>query len=137
MANLSPTQQIETLQKHFNNYAETLFIFMESILQNNTLKLIKPFISQLVKENSNKIIDNFILTVFQYEEKILAGDDDFFLKQDFSELNLDNQQVMQVFEFKSIWTSLIPDNQKTIKEYMQLLCKIARKYFNIKYDNKN
>ena len=137
MANLSMDNQILALQKHFNTYAETLFMFMETTLQNNTLSMIKPIFSFLVKENSCKIIDNFILTAFQYEEKILAGDDAFFLHQDYNELQLDNSQVMQVFEFKTIWTKLSDENKKTIKEYMQLLCKIARKYFNLKYDNKN
>ena len=42
----------------------------------------------------------------------------------------------KIFEFKSIWGSLTQENKNMIKSYMQLLCSIARAYFNLIYDNK-
>ena len=125
-------QNILTLTKHFNTYAGTLFSFLENIMQNATLKLVRPIINQLINDNSSKIIDMFILSVFQYEEQILAGNDDFFLNQDFGEGKLDNSELMQVFEFKNIWKTLTEENRTNIKSYMQILCKISRKYFDLK-----
>jgi hypothetical protein len=125
-------QNIIALTKHFNTYAGTLFAFLENIMQNATLKLVRPIINQLINDNSNKIIDMFILSVFQYEEQILAGDDNFFLNQDFGNGKLDSSELMQVFEFKNIWKTLTEENRTNIKSYMQILCKIARRYFNLK-----
>lgn len=130
-------QQLDILKKNFNNYSVTLSVFIANIVPRSSFNIYKSNIEQFAEQNSNKIIDTFILSVLKYEEQIMNGDEKFFLKKNYDEeLNNENEYIMKVFEFKSVWKSLNEQNKFVVIQYMKLLCRIARKYFNLIYDNK-
>jgi len=138
MSQYSLEEQLEILKKNFNSYSVTLSSFLAEIAPRSSFRLYKPVIEQLVNENSNKIIDTFVLTALKYEDKIMQEDDNFFMGKNYdNELEFDNEKIGKVFEFKSIWESLSDPNKSVIKSYMKLLCRIARKYYNLIYDNRN
>lgn len=130
MIHNSLQKKVEILKKHFNNYCLILSSCLENI--NHSFKIYKSFIEELVNNNSNKLLDTFIISVLKYEEYIMNGDDDFFLGNNYDDYK-DNR--IKVFEFKSIWTSLSEENKNVIKSYMKILCQIARKYFDLLYEN--
>jgi hypothetical protein len=137
MANYSVKDQLEILKKNFNDYSLVLINFLAIVVPKSPFRLYKLYIEQLANERSNKIIDMFILSVLKYEDKILEGDEEFFLCKNYDgELNNDKNRILKAFEFKSIWKSVNDQNRSAIKSYMVLLCKIARKYFNLVYDGK-
>ena len=144
MSKHSSQQQIEILKKNFNNYSVTLSTFLANLLPDSSFKIYKPFIEELANENSNKLIDTFVLSILKYEKYIMEEDENFFLgKKNYDDdLRNDNgvatnqDYKMKVFEFKSIWALLNEENKSIIKSYMKLLCRIARKYFDIVCENK-
>lgn len=138
MSTYSLEEQLEILKKNFNNYSVILSVFLVNIAPNSSFRIYKPYIEHLASENSNKIIDTFILSVLKYENEIMNENESFFIGNSFdNDLDYDDEKRLKVFEFKSIWTSLSDENKDVIKSYMKLLCRIARKYFNLVYDNRN
>lgn len=137
MYQYSLQEELEILKINFNNYTVILSVFLANIAPDSSFRIYKPYIEQFANENSNKIIDTFILSALKYEEEIINGNEGFFLGKNYdSELDNDNEKIIKVFEFKSIWKSLNDQNKAVIKSYMKLLYRIARKYFNLIYDNK-
>lgn len=133
--NYSLEEQLDILKKNFNNYSLTLSVILADVNPCSSFGIYKSVIERLVNINSSKMIDTFILSALKYEDKIMEGDDDFFLKKDYgNELGEDKNNIIKVFEFKSIWDTLCDQNKDIIKLYMQLLCKIARKYYDLVYD---
>lgn len=126
-------QQINSLKTNFNTYALTLSTFLANIAPQSSFvsynNLMKPYIVQ----NSNKVIDMFVMYILtKYEDKILEGDEDFFLGRNYKdEHNGDSNGIMKVFEFKSLWGDLTEQNKSAIKEYMKILCQISRAYVNL------
>lgn len=136
MSQYTVKDQLEILKKHFNNYSITLSSFMSNIAPKSSFVTYSPYIEKLANENSNKIIDTFVLSALKYEDKIMNNDESFFLGKNYdNELNNENDKIVKVFEFKQIWGTLGDQNKLVIKSYMQLLCRIARKYFNLMYDD--
>ena len=62
----------------------------------------------------------------------------FFLGESFSEItNNDEKMIMKVFEFKNIWKKINIDNKNQIKNYMKILCQIARVYVDIVLESRD
>jgi hypothetical protein len=129
-------EQTDILKKNFNNYAVILSDFLAGLNMSHSFKIYHPYIEQLSKENSNKLIDVFVLSALKYETYIMQGDESFFLGKNYDEeLNdVDKEDNMiRVFEFKTVWNKLDGQDKDMIKSYMKLLCRIARKYFDLLY----
>lgn len=130
--NYTSDEQIQILIRHFNNYSATLFSFIETVVPSAIFQLYKPLVDKFIKDNSSKLMDKFIVTGFKYEDKIMSGDDNFFMETDnFDKISEAKDQTQDIFRFKKVWGSLDQANKDTIKEYMKLLCRIARKYFDL------
>lgn len=80
-------------------------------------------------ENMLKFIDIFVGKVLLYKDKIDAGDESFFLNKSYDSDVGDQSLMSKVFEFKSIWVQLKPENKTLVIQYMQLLCQLAQQYF--------
>lgn len=140
------SRKLKILVKNFNNLSLTLATFLGNIAPNSTFATFKRPIEKLVQDESTKIIDTFVLKALVYEKQILEGDEDFFIGKDYksdlfdiygNKINDESDNViMKVFEFKTIWKLLDDKNKEEIKEYMKVLCKIARKYFDLFYELK-
>ena len=80
--------------------------------------------------SKQKIIETFITKVLPYKSKIDNGDEDFFLKKDYSnDFDGNDTWGSKVFEFKNIWTQLNNNNKNIIIQYMQVLCELSQEYF--------
>lgn len=130
-------KKIKILISNFNNYTNILATFIANISPNSNMKIYKGEIERLVDEGSKVMIDTFTLNVLRYEEQIMAGNEDFFMGNNYSDITQnDRNMVNRMFEFKSIWKILTENNKNVIIKYMQLLCQISRAYFEIVIENK-
>lgn len=129
-------KEIRILINNFNESAFTLLNFMNDVSPKSSFcKFIKP-IHNLIRKESNKMIDIFVLDILKYESYIMSKNDELNNKFYYGELEKNPNKIMKMFDFKSIWSLLNDQNRSTIKIYMELLCKIARTYFNIIYQEK-
>lgn len=134
MSQISVQEQLVILKKYFNNYSLFLASHLCNVAPKSCFKIYKPFIEKLVNDNSNVMIEGFILNVLKYENEINNEDESFFLGKKYDDVTgNDSSNVNKVFEFKSIWFSLEDSDKSLIKSYMKLLCQIARKYFDLIY----
>lgn len=83
------------------------------------------------KQNKTKFIDIFVAKVLIYKDKIMAGDESYFLNKSYDKELESSDHNNSVFEFKDIWSSLKPDNKNLVIQYMQILCLLAEKYFTM------
>lgn len=129
------TEKIQILIKNFNSYSSTLIVFIADVNPTDTIKFYRDEILKLESKQSNIIIDTFVLNALQYEDQILQGDDDFFLNQTFDDITSKNENsdnlILKIFEFKNIWKKINDNNKTHIKNYMKILCQIARVYVNL------
>ena len=125
---------VQILISHFNDNSIVLVTFLKNYTKNQILDQIYPIIQNLVKEKSNKLIDLFVLKVLKYEDHIMEGNEDFFIGKDYeSETSSNKSIISKIFEFKELLKTLDDLNKNRIKEYMKLLCRIARRYFDTLY----
>lgn len=129
--------KINILTKNFNSYCSTLSTFIVTISPNETMKMYRNEIVKLEKKQSSVIIDTFVLNALKYESQILEGDESFFLGESFDNItNEDDNMIMKVFEFKNIWRKVNNSNKTQIKNYMRILCQIARVYVDTVIENR-
>src|SRR5207245_2334985 len=96
--------KLEILKKNFNNYSEILAVFLADVAPTSSFPMYKSLVQKLVRENSTKIIDTYVLSLLVFEKQIMDGDEDFFLGRSFNEdFSGDTGKIARVFEFKSIW----------------------------------
>jgi hypothetical protein len=121
---------IKILVNNFNTYSCTLATFIGNINNKNiNFKFYKNEIEKLTRKESVVMIDTFVLNGLKYEEYIMAGDEEFFLGEKYDNVTgNDDNLMMKVFEFKSIWKKLNQENKTQIINYMQILCQIAKVY---------
>jgi hypothetical protein len=122
--------EIILLKENFNDVAFQLGLQVRQIAPESILATYFTHFENLVLEKSSKIIDTFVINVLPFKQKIMDGDDNFFLGQDYNELHQSNQDAMsKIFEFKNIWLTLEEDSKNSIKMYMQILAELATQYF--------
>jgi len=94
---------------------------------NNYKQLIIDSISNAPKN----ITDGYIKSIYldcngAYREKIILGDESFFLNNSFSEISQgETEAINEIFKFKRFWKLLKPDNRQIIKYYFIILCYYA------------
>lgn len=83
----------------------------------------------LVKNvNSKKSIEMILCHVFPYREKVLAGDESFFLQHDFKDVAEKNDiDIMETLRFKEVYLSLSPSSKEAIKKYFKVLLILGEK----------
>ena len=116
------------LVKNFNETVLTLVNFIIDTSDDFYIKSLLPLINLLVKKNSTKIIDIYILNIMEYQDYIYSDDEDIGNKFYCGEIFKTNNKLLSLFNFKSIWSKLNDDNKMSVKLHMRLLCKIANKY---------
>ena len=93
----------------------------------------------LIPSRPNKIIiEQFVLNVLEYKDKIDSRDESFFLEQDhsdkinekISEHNGNKDKVFDIInEFKNVWSQLSSDNKEVVFMTLSYLCDLALSYF--------
>lgn len=107
-----------------------------SIIGNN-IKDIEKTIKK--KENLTKFIDIFCIKVLKYKDEIDKGNDDFFIKKDYSDdLKEDEMSQLDIVNaIKEIYIKLNKTNKEIVIQNMQILCELAQMYFQYIYNNMN
>lgn len=133
MAVSASSETLNILVKNFNSYATTLASFVASVTHTKYIQLYYDEIVNLDRKNSSVLIDTFVLNLLIYEQQIMEGNDAFFLGKTFDDIDTDNDKniIMKIFEFKHLWLKINENNKEQIKNYMKILCQIARAYTNI------
>jgi hypothetical protein len=93
------------------------------------------FIKKTIKNSNNRtiFIETFVTKILQYKNEIYNKNDSFFLNKsyddDFKNIEGGSKILNYIFEFKSIWKSLNPENKDIFIDYMKILCELSQEYF--------
>lgn len=104
------------------------------VTNNSTLVRYKDDILDFIKKNPKNIVDTFIKNTYNkdkgnYRKQLVLQNEDFFLKQSFDEELKDKNLIDKLFQFKTFWHVLKPENKEIIKFYLSMLCSLADKRF--------
>lgn len=80
-----------------------------------------------VRLNPMFVLQNFMLYVYPHKNKIMSGDESFFLQNDYSEETGGNKDYMfQALRLKDLWQNRMTDNVKeTVKKYFKVFIVLA------------
>jgi hypothetical protein len=113
----------------FNTQLENFINYLEQTFPNEmSIKTYHTSILLLKKVNPRKILDFFATYIYIYKDQIMNNNSDFFMKKDYStELQNNNDSMLQAIKFKELWTDVNEDQHAQIFRYFQLLCMLAEK----------
>ncbi len=101
------------------------------IPDNEDLKLAKNMFHVPLMTKENIYIHHFYENVKNYENQIMKKDEEFFINFDISEFFNINQGINQKHdEAKHIWQNFDKDSKNALWQYVQLLFKLAKKYYS-------
>ena len=94
--------------------------------QDNDFKVFKNGIFLLKKTNPKKIAEIFKNYITQYRKKIVDKDEAFFLENEYSELDISNEEnfTTTMNKLKSYWKGLSDINKEKVRKYFQVLLKL-------------
>ena len=80
-----------------------------------------------VRMNPMFVLQNFMLHIYPHKDKIMAGDESFFLNNDYSEETNGNQDYMfKALRLKDLWKNRMNDTVKdTMKKYFKVFIVLA------------
>ena len=95
--------------------------------EENDFKVYRRGLEWLKESNAKKICNLFKVYTFNYREKIISKDETFFLSTNYDDVVDTNDEgiVLVINKLKKYWSTLTPENQKTIWEYLNTLLKLA------------
>ncbi|VVU94327.1 hypothetical protein CPAV1605_49 [seawater metagenome] len=128
---------ISSTVNKFNDYIEEMLTQLNNCVNDEDIKLYKGMFTKLRRINSSKAIEQFIIHVLPYKDKIVANDESFFLNHDeASLLNDDNEEsIMKALKFKELWSSISNNSKENLFKFFQVLIYYAEEYFKMKYKN--
>ncbi len=98
------------------------------------LKSFKEKYNLLIKYNPKKPLGYFKDTVYNYKDKIINKEEDYFIKKEYNtdlENIGDNEWYLdQVLNIKELWVKLSDENKETIWTYFNILIKLTDLEFN-------
>lgn len=98
------------------------------------LKSFKEKYNLLIKYNPKKPLTYFKDTVYNYKDKIINKEEDYFIKKEYNtdlEKIGDNEWYLdQVLNIKELWVKLSNENKETIWTYFNILIKLTDLEFN-------
>ena len=105
--------------------------------EDRDFKVYKASIKILVKINPKKVLTIFANNTKLYKEQILEKNEDFFLKNDYSEVinntkktDISDDEINDIIKkIQGYWIELEKTNKDKIWDYMLLLVNLSEKYF--------
>lgn len=121
----------------FNDFTEEMLNQMYQSTDDKDIRVYGSMFSKLRKINSTKAIEQFVIYVLPYKDKIINEDESFFLNHDESDLIKDDSQdnIMKALKFKQLWSGLSNNSKKNLFKFFKVLVYYAEEYFKIKYSN--
>ena len=90
----------------------------------NNIKHVKTIIT--TPKNKVELIMLFIEQVMPFKVEIKKREESFFMDKKCD--GLDSDMMSKIFEFRSIWASLKPENKKIFIDTMIILCEVAEEF---------
>jgi len=129
---------MEEITIQFNKVFDLMVDFILSIYDSRSIKLNKTIIDNMRKINKYKIIEEYILWILPYYDKIKGQDEIYFITIMNCTNNKEHEDIRQVlgyFKFLEVLKHFDEDNNKIVFEYQILLCDYAIEYLNMKLHN--
>lgn len=124
-----------TLIETASLFNEQLINFLEDvqkIYNDNDVETTISLIKDGVKFNAKLIIEQFILKVLPFKEKIYDKDEDFFLSMDLNKhIGGGQNELQKIMKFTKVWTTLSEDDKEIIFDYMKVLIHYTEEYFKL------
>lgn len=112
---------------------------LANVTKDNLLNKYKNDIINAIQKNPKNVTDSFILQGYNknegyYRKQLVLCNEDFLLNHSFNEITHNNTSMIdRLFQFKTFWNKLKPENKEIIKYYLLTLCY----YADIRYINFN
>jgi len=128
---------VTEIVSNFNSQADDLMSQMYACSLDYDIKVYHEMFKKLKLFNATKAIEQFILYVLPYKEKIYENDETFFLSKSGEELIGDNSEytLMQSLKFKDLWQTLTNDSKANIFKFFKVMVYFAEEYLKIKLSN--
>jgi hypothetical protein len=131
--------------KNFNLQMEEFLDVIESIHNDDNIKKARLMVKTLNKINATKIIEQFIINIIPYSEKIYNKDEHYILNLDTDEIRdkltnikvkntTQEEKILEVMKLKNLWLNLDTNDKEAIWEYLQLLTYYSQEYLKIKLE---
>jgi len=131
--------------KNFNIQIEEFLDVMESIHNDDNIKKARLMVKTLNKINSTKIIEQYIINIIPYADKIYSKNEEYILNLDVDEIkdklttikvknSTQEEKLLEVMKLKQLWTTLDTNDKEAIWEYLQLLTYYGQEYLKIKLE---
>lgn len=120
----------------FNNQLLTFLEELQKIHNDNDVVTNITIIKQGIEFNAFLLIDQFVLLVYPFKDKIDMQDEQFFLQMDInSHIGGGKDEFMQIMKFTGVWKSLNSETKQSIFDYMKVLVYYAEEYLKKKLFN--
>lgn len=128
---------ISEIVNNFNSQADDLMSQMYACSQDYDIKVYHNMFRKLKSFNATKAIEQFIIYVLPYKEKIYEDDESFFLSKSSADLVGDASEysMMQSLKFKDLWQTLNDESKDNIFKFFKVMVYFAEEYLKIKYHN--
>jgi hypothetical protein len=115
---------IQILQRFKNAFVKFIDDLISQFPDDNNLMLARTFFIDQIPVQT--IIEQFIVHVHPWKERIKKRDDEFFLKEE--SLFSSHVENSRVINFKKLWTEVDEEVQGIIWDWVELLVKISEEY---------
>ena len=125
----------ETCIKMCNQLIHNIIVLiLDEVKGDIVIETTQNVIDELIKERPSELISRFIKYIYsnqKYRKNILAGNDNFFLEENYSNV-VENTSDENIFQFKSCWGKLMNDTKEVIKKSMIRVVKVTEQYVKCK-----
>lgn len=116
----------------FNKQLKELIDKLNIMIPNNEdLEFAKNMFHVPIMTKDNIYLEHFYEIAQQYETQIMTKNEEFFINFDISQLFQVTQEMSDKHsEAKNIWSSFDSQSKNALWQYVQLLFKLAKKYYS-------
>ena len=127
--------QINNITLKFNNSLNIFISYLREInSKDKDLKNLQTIVNGLIKTNYKSCIEQFILNILEYGDKIIEHDYLYFHNLDLKFDNDKNKYLMKLLKFKKYANNLNDEQKTTIFDFLELLVYQSREYLKLKYN---
>ena len=126
---------VKEIVNNFNQQADDLMIQMYECSHDQDIKVYHDMFKKLKRFNATKAIEQFIIYVVPYKEKIYNDDESFFLSQSGKDLTGDDSEytMMKSLKFKEIWSTLSFESKDNIFKFFKVMIYYAEEFLKSKF----
>lgn len=122
---------MDYLEKFNSTFQEFMGDLIRCFPDDIEFKMYQFGLNTLLVSSPNTVIKVFNEDVVKpYETYILAKDDEFFLKHDYTDLKESNGDASQIIEkVKGYYKSMAAEDQLIVMRYMKVMTLLCKKYY--------